>query len=678
MASDWYVRPEGGNYGVENGTSYQNAWDGLGKVVWGPGGVQPGDILYVCGVHIYNMTGKAAGNKLIRPTAGAGDSSRVIIRGDYSGDPGILWGVAKINYGSWVSEGSGTYSLRSEWCGTPYGWEYFFFENISGDDGTRLKVATSVQNCKDTPGSVYSPDEYGYNGTIYVHLSDGSSPVGKLYAPGVGWVFYNDNKSYITYKNLTQRVNYMIFYDQTGSYLRWEGGDYKYAKYALFSLGENHHHIEIYDCSIHYAKNGIYAATPSMTGGVYNCTFHGNTIYDCGIAEGIYDSDAHGIGVQGGHDNVIEDNEIYNCGTGITLYAFTNQPMKNTIIRRNYCHDMHNLGGANNRGIEFNCDNNSLSDKTGNKAYQNIVANLNYGYKVQLEDTVELYNNVAYNCGTSFHSARTYDVYGPNVKARNNISLNPTTSHVVFATSGTSMACDYNYNLYYPDGANKFGGYDFAGWKAQTRPNCVFDPNSLIGDPLFEAPNACNYRLLSASPAIDAGIYVGLDHDSIGTSIPQGFSPDLGPYECIKSIYSKVTASRLSGEMPLYVEFLGSAMGDYPPFSYAWDFGDGHSSMTQKASHTYRSSGEFSAVLTVTDNKGNEDSKRVVITAIEGYCLKLSVETGVPALGDRGTTDPPPAGYIYAGGSTKTVSAINYPRYRYAHWNGDVNQADSF
>ena len=58
LARDWYVRPAGGSYGSENGTSYANAWDGLLNVRWGTGGVQPGDTLWVCGLHIHEMVSK--------------------------------------------------------------------------------------------------------------------------------------------------------------------------------------------------------------------------------------------------------------------------------------------------------------------------------------------------------------------------------------------------------------------------------------------------------------------------------------------------------------------------------------------------------------------------------------------------------------------------------------------
>ena len=33
--STWYVRPSGGSYGTEDGTSYDNAWDGFTNIVLG-------------------------------------------------------------------------------------------------------------------------------------------------------------------------------------------------------------------------------------------------------------------------------------------------------------------------------------------------------------------------------------------------------------------------------------------------------------------------------------------------------------------------------------------------------------------------------------------------------------------------------------------------------------------
>ena len=39
FATTWYVRPSGGSYGNEDGTTYADAWDGFTNITWGTGGV---------------------------------------------------------------------------------------------------------------------------------------------------------------------------------------------------------------------------------------------------------------------------------------------------------------------------------------------------------------------------------------------------------------------------------------------------------------------------------------------------------------------------------------------------------------------------------------------------------------------------------------------------------------
>jgi len=88
-ATDWYVRPSGGSYGDEDGTSYADAWDGFSNIVWGTGGVEAGDTLWVCGIH--NITAQF--------TVGTSGNSGfpITIRGDYSSDPGIIDGQATVD-----------------------------------------------------------------------------------------------------------------------------------------------------------------------------------------------------------------------------------------------------------------------------------------------------------------------------------------------------------------------------------------------------------------------------------------------------------------------------------------------------------------------------------------------------------------------------------------------------
>jgi len=48
---------------------------------------------------------------------------------------------------------------------------------------------------------------------------------------------------------------------------------------------------------------------------------------------------------------------------------------------------------------------------------------------------------------------------------------------------------------------------------------------------LFVDPDSGDYRPKAGSPAIDAGVDVGLTHDLVGTPVPQGEAPDIGAYE---------------------------------------------------------------------------------------------------------------------------------------------------
>jgi len=77
-ATDWYVRPSGGSYGNEDGTSYTDAWDGFSNIVWGTGGVEAGDTLWLDGSATYT------GEYLIITQSGT-TNSPIIIDGSYGG-----------------------------------------------------------------------------------------------------------------------------------------------------------------------------------------------------------------------------------------------------------------------------------------------------------------------------------------------------------------------------------------------------------------------------------------------------------------------------------------------------------------------------------------------------------------------------------------------------------------
>jgi len=73
-ATDYYVRPDGGSYGSEDGSDWSNAFDGFSDVVWGSsaGQVGAGDTLYVAGGNYTSSINPAA--------SGTSDSVRIVIR----------------------------------------------------------------------------------------------------------------------------------------------------------------------------------------------------------------------------------------------------------------------------------------------------------------------------------------------------------------------------------------------------------------------------------------------------------------------------------------------------------------------------------------------------------------------------------------------------------------------
>lgn len=75
-AADYYVRPLGGSYGVENGTSYADAFDGFVDV----SGLTAGDTLYICGAHTEEFA----------PVNSGAANNHIVADGDCDGDLGSI------------------------------------------------------------------------------------------------------------------------------------------------------------------------------------------------------------------------------------------------------------------------------------------------------------------------------------------------------------------------------------------------------------------------------------------------------------------------------------------------------------------------------------------------------------------------------------------------------------
>ena len=99
------------------------------------------------------------------------------------------------------------------------------------------------------------------------------------------------------------------------------------------------------------------------------------------------------------------------------------------------------------------------------------------------------------------------------------------------------------------------------------------------------------------------------------------------------------SANPASGVAPLTVSFssAGSSDPDGSIVSYLWNFGDGTPGSTSPSpSHVYQNAGNYTAVLTVTDNRGATGTAQVAITANPDPNV-LNAPSNLTGSGSRGS-----------------------------------------
>ena len=139
-------------------------------------------------------------------------------------------------------------------------------------------------------------------------------------------------------------------------------------------------------------------------------------------------------------------------------------------------------------------------------------------------------------------------------------------------------------------------------------------------------------------------------------------------------LVATASASPTSGLAPLTVDFQANASGGTSPYTWSWDFGDGGSSTAKNSSHKYLRASNYTASLTVTDSNSGRAVSSLMITAtsVAAFNLSLSSQTGAPAPGQGGTTDPTPGTRSYAVGKTVRLRSLANSDYRFSRWSGDI------
>ncbi len=261
----------------------------------------------------------------------------------------------------------------------------------------------------------------------------------------------------------------------------------------------------------------------------------------------------------------------YNAASGIQIEANSS----NTIVENNRCEFNCRGGGYANSGYEtgiwvFNSSNSIVRRNitTGNQtglrfgsvtnfqAYDNLIIGNNFHNPSASPDqntsgvdfsasTGTFYNNTLVGNSASdskLGSIYVYPASGSNIIIKNNIVVNDGSDTSLagdmhFGQDGTSTVVS-DYNLVY--NANRAvdirivtTNHTWSDYKSLTGQ----DAHSIVADPLFVSTT--NYQFQAASPAINAGVNVGLTSDFPGNPIIG--LPDIGAYEYTALVTAPLT-----------------------------------------------------------------------------------------------------------------------------------------
>lgn len=516
-AGTWYVRPTA--QGGADGTAYADAWGGIHNINWTS--VQDGDTVYVCGTNIFTVTGI---NQYYNTGISTIGRSSITIRGDYTGDPCVMLGGVLDTYDTieWGGpDANGVYwstnyiaaALRFAFAEvnsgviTPYTWQ-FSSTWEGGLGGAFCNGGTNF--IKTTTGEAPSTNVAFYDGGYLWNLNQKTNITFRdMLVYGSAWQQNGDGWRGTSGSGYTDGPKAVTFQDVDTLY----GG-----RWVLYKGMDN---WTFTGCEIGYVSFGIYAYMTLGNKGPDALTVTNCYIHDC-RAMPYANQDNHGIGFQAGSNAFFVRNRVENCyGIAIDLYSGGNE-MTNCVVDGN---SISNIFGIINSGTGIGVDSGlpytagyQAGLRISNNAITRVGQNATYGWNgigINTLDEVEIENNTIAWAGNGISIASGTSPTLAIIK--NNLVYNPTNSFVKTTGTGTPVV-DMDYNLFYAD-SGPSTPYSLS-------PSFAHDSNGITGeDPLLSEA----LRLLPTSPAIHAGVGVGLTYDAAGRAWAN--PPSIGAYE---------------------------------------------------------------------------------------------------------------------------------------------------
>lgn len=491
--ANYYVSQSGS--GAKNGTSVENAWARWETIDWdtdgsGPDtGVGGGDTLYVIGTVKQNYGFDIKGYGL--------SIGQKLTIASYSPNPGKLWVGREIDDIGWTGpDAYGAYNKSFTWSGGIFATEW----TTDPWNGINLTEMSGV------PDATWTGTGLFYNDTVHqliYYKPNVGNPIGKTlstytYTTRVLEIY---SKDYITLSGL--KFNGPIKIDNSVDYFTLENCEIYCAGAKQFGVwiggsgASGCHYGTIKNSTIHDCSTGIYVINQSYGDTANNnyWTIENNYIYNISGS-----SDSHGIGVQGGTGSILQYNNIYNAGTGITFWNQKTQSVRDNIVRFNKVNHMgyYGDGNGNGRGIEFSGETGDSDLTTGNLIYGNIVSDCTsdgnpdgVGIRSKMGIptsgySLKIFNNTVSNCAISYLiMATNYENYEIGAYLHNNISINPKTNgfHILVLNSGVTYKMSLAKNIYFGTGKFSYKGATnstLADWKTMIAPQ---DVDSIDTDP---------------------------------------------------------------------------------------------------------------------------------------------------------------------------------------------------
>ena len=571
----WFVRPRKmDNYGSGDGSTYENAWNGLESIQFkGTGGsttgVEPGDVLYICGLHV---------GQLSIPIGGYDDNSRIVISGGYESDPGSIFGCK-------VSIPADSSLWTTDALGYKYTGDVSQIRNSSGtlfsfrrDRDSILTLGSLIRQKSNVFKVEFDPGTT--NAHVYYKVA-GDEP-GKYY-------FYTENDfairtnghSHITISNLGVLGTVEgILADKGTTDFTLDSCWFKWNSYAGVTSPNDKNSVisklTISNCEFTESSSGIYLGGLSKILKVSK-----NIIHDMDVSlfySTNQSADRHGIAFYGGGDDVtIEQNEIYNHPhEAINLYDNPEVPIiKNVTIRQNYIHNIGVHAGYNTQiGIRIDAARVlNPENAKNNYIYANIISDVDeQGIRLKTMgfndpvSTWKIYNNTIVNCRSGFEWQDVDAFKYAGFHFKNNILVNSRKYDVGLWGNLDVSRVSIDNNLYFSDilknnlqyETNNVSQYAFRvnnaeyvgtigigswvnKWENLGTPN---DFNSIVGYPSFIASTVGEpeyFILNDTSYAINKGVAVNIGTDFFGHSIVG--LPDIGASESTITMSKRVQAT---------------------------------------------------------------------------------------------------------------------------------------